>query len=400
MEKQRTILHVDMDAFFAAIEQRDNPEYRDKPLIVGADPDGGKGRGVVSTCSYEARTFGIHSAMPIRTAYKLCPHGIYVWPNGKLYSMVSKRIMEIYNEFTDKVEPISIDEAFLDVTGSIKLFGDGAEIARKIKNRIKEKENLVASIGVAPNKYLAKIASDLDKPDGLVVVHPDKILEFLHPLPISRIWGAGKVTQKALHKMGIDTIGDLAKFPKDLLGKKLGKAGNHFYNLSHGIDMREVHIGERVKSISNEHTFSRDITDGEFVRKRLSALCDKVGFRLRKQNLLGKTIHLKLRYSDFSTITRNRTISSPTNETGVIQSIIRELFDKNYIPGRTIRLIGIGVSGFENKGRAQLSLFESGNKKLKDLDALEDKIKIKFGTKAINRADSLGASTGDDFNDH
>lgn len=397
MEKQRIILHVDMDAFFAAIEQRDNPQYRNKPVIVGADPQGGKGRGVVSTCSYQARKFGIHSAMPIRTAFKLCPQGIYVWPNGRLYSMVSKNILKLLNEFTDKVEPISIDEAFLDVTGSTKLFGDGATIARKIKDRIKEKEDLIASIGVAPNKYLAKIASDLDKPDGLVVVAPDKILEFLHPLPISRIWGAGIQTQKALHKMGIDTIGDLANFPKEVLEKKLGKAGNHFYNLSHGIDDRQVHIGEKVKSVSNEHTFSKDIHDGELLRKRLAALCDKVGFRLRKNGLSAKTIHLKLRYSDFSTITRNRTISNPTSETDIIQSIITLLFDKNYISGRSIRLIGVGVSGFGKKGEAQLSLFEKENSKFQELDALEDKIKIKFGTKSIKRADSLGASTWDDF---
>lgn len=395
--KTRTILHVDMDAFFAAIEQRDHPEYRGKPLIVGADPQEGKGRGVVSTCSYEARVFGIHSAMPIRTAYKLCPQGIYVWPNGRLYGQVSRRIFEILHEFTDQVEPLSIDEAFMDVTGSIRLFGEGEKIARLIKQKIEEKENLVASIGVAPTKYLAKIASDLDKPDGLVVVEPDKIDAFLHPLPISRLWGAGVQTQKVLMKMGINTIGDLAAFPREVLSRKLGKAGLHFYNLAHGIDPREVHAAERAKSVSNEHTFNTDQDDGIVVRKRLAALCDNVGFRLRKSNLYGKTIHLKLRYSGFDTITRNRTISAPTNETTVIQKIINELFDMNYSKGRKIRLIGVGVSGFKETSVSQLSLFESGNKKFKALDALEDKIKVKFGSKSIKRADSLGANTWDGF---
>jgi len=397
--ENRTILHMDMDAFFAAVEQRDYPEYRGKPLIVGADPQGGKGRGVVSTCSYEARKFGVHSAMPIQTAYKLCPHGIYVWPNGRLYSMVSKRIFAILHEFTDQVEPLSIDEAFMDVTGSMRLFGDGEKIAQLIKERIKEREDLTASVGVAPTKYLAKIASDLEKPDGLVVVHPDKIKEFLNPLPISRLWGAGKETQKALLKMGIHTIGELAIYPKDILEKKLGKVGNHFYKLAHGIDNRKVESTEVVKSVSNEHTFFKDIKDGEKLRKRLAALCDKVAYRLRKSNLEGRTIHLKLRYSDFSTITRNRTIQNATNETDTIQKVISELFEKNYMDDRQIRLIGVGVSGFPNHNVKQLSLFDGQSKKFQQLDALEDQIKMKFGSHSIKRANSLGASSWDDFDE-
>ncbi|MCB0282442.1 MAG: DNA polymerase IV [Calditrichaeota bacterium] len=390
MNSQKTILHVDMDAFFAAVEQRDNPEYRGKPLIVGADPQGGKGRGVVSTCSYEARKFGVHSAMSIRDAYKLCPHGIYVWPNGHLYSIVSKEIFKILNEFTDLVEPLSIDEAFMDVTGSIRLFGEGAKIARLIKERIKQKEDLTASVGVASNKYLAKIASDLEKPDGLVVVEPDKINEFLHPLPISRLWGAGKQTQKALLNMGIKTIGDLAIYPEEILHKKLGKLGDHFYRLAHGIDEREVHTGDSVKSVSNEHTFSRDLKDSEDLRKRISALCEKVGYRLRKAGLKGRTIHLKLRYSDFSTITRNKTMPTTTDETSQIYNVIIQLFDQNYIDGREVRLIGVGVSGFAELNSNQLSLFDTSSKKNRDLDQVEDIIKTKFGTSAIRRANSLG----------
>lgn len=397
--ENRTILHMDMDAFFAAVEQRDHPEYRGKPVIVGADPQGGKGRGVVSTCSYEARVYGVHSAMPIQTAYKLCPHGIYVWPNGRLYGMVSKSIFRILEEFTDQVEPLSIDEAFMDVTGSIRLYGEGKQIARLIKDRIKEKENLTASVGVAPTKYLAKIASDLEKPDGLVVVQSDKISEFLHPLPISRLWGAGIQTQKALLKMGIKTIGDLSTYPQDVLHKKLGKVGDHFYRLAHGIDTRKVETTEIVKSVSNEHTFFKDITDGTDLRRRLAALCDKVGYRLRKSDLAGKTIHLKLRYSDFSTITRNRTIENATNETGTLLKVITELFEKNYIKDRKIRLIGVGVSGFSKHHVVQLSLFDSQSKKFSKLDAIEDQIKMKFGSQSIKRADSLGAPTWDGFDD-
>ena len=268
----RIILHMDMDAFFAAVEQRDHPEYRGKPVIVGADPKGGKGRGVVSTCSYEARKFGVHSAMPVSQAYKLCPQGIYVWPNGKLYQQVSKEIFSLLYEFTDAIEPLSIDEAFMDVTGSIKLFGDGPEIAAKIKKRIMDEIHLNASVGVAPNKYLAKIASDLEKPDGLVVVHPDKIDEFLAPLDISRLWGAGIKTQATLKKMGIYTIGDLFIYPREILEKKMGKLGDHFYNLAHGIDTRRVETDEVVKSISNEHTFGHDIIDIKILYKTILQL--------------------------------------------------------------------------------------------------------------------------------
>lgn len=386
---QRTILHVDMDAFFAAVEQRDHPEYRGKPLIVGADPRGGKGRGVVSTCSYEARAFGVHSALPIGQAYKLCPHGIYVPPNGKLYARVSRQIFDVFYRYTDQVEPLSIDEAFLDVSGSQRLFGDGVTIARSIKKNIREEFGLVASVGVAPNKYLAKIASDLEKPDGLVEVRQDAVEAFLAPLPVSRLWGAGRETQKRLLALGIHTIGQLADFPADFLEKKLGKMGRHFYNLAHGIDSREVHAQAGVKSVSNEHTFETDIPDGPLLRKQIGRLCDKVGSRLRKNHLAGKTVHLKLRYADFSTITRNHTLSGLTSETTVIRKTIIRLFEDNYQKRRPVRLIGVGVSGFRNAGGRQLSLFDADDSRLQALDAIEDKVREKFGAAAIKRADNL-----------
>lgn len=385
----RIILHVDMDAFFAAIEQRDHPEFRGKPVIVGADPKGGRGRGVVSTCSYEARKFGVRSAMPISKAYKLCPQGIYVYPNGKLYQQVSAEIFDILYEFTDAIEPLSIDEAFLDVTGSVKLFGDGPEIARLIKARILEKEAITASVGVAPNKYLAKIASDLRKPDGLVIVDPDKIDEFLAPLDISKLWGAGEKTQEVLKKMGIYTIGDLAKFPKKVLDQKLGKMGDHFYNLAHGIDNRIVEYGELVKSVSNEHTFAIDVIAENILHKTLFQLAEKVGYRLRKKNLKGRTVHLKLRYENFTTLTRNKTVANRTDSTQFIFSTVQKLFEENYQKGRKVRLLGVGISGFDQNRGDQLSIFDQDNKKAEKLDKIQDQLTDRFGKKIISRAESI-----------
>ncbi len=385
----RVILHVDMDAFFASVEQREHPEFRGKPVIVGADPKEGKGRGVVSTCSYEARAFGVHSALPISTAYQRCPQGIYVRPNGKLYSQISKEMFQIFYEFTDAVEPLSIDEAFLDVTGSQKLFGSGPDIARLIKKRIREKEGITASVGVAPNKYLAKIASDLEKPDGLVVVPEDRILEFLFPLDIARLWGAGKHTQDKLRKLGINTIGDLARFPLNILNEKFGKMGKHFYNLAHGIDNRPVKAGEGVKSVSNEHTFSKDTADQDKLKQTLLYLSDKTGYRLRKKSLKGKTIHLKLRYGNFKTITRNKTLMSATDSTQRIFSIVESLFEQNYQSGRPVRLLGVGISGFMDSASNQLSLFDEQSEKSEKLDQVQDLLSNRFGRKIIARAESL-----------
>ncbi len=387
----RLILHVDMDAFFASVEQREHPEFRGKPVIVGADPKGGKGRGVVSTCSYEAREFGVHSALPISQAYQRCPKGIYVPPNGALYARVSKAIFRIFYEFTDMVEPLSIDEAFLDVTGSQKLFGSGPEMALRIKNRIKEQEGITASVGVAPNKYLAKIASDLEKPDGLVVVRKERISEFLFPLDIARLWGAGKQTQDKLRKLGIQTIGDLAAFPLNVLTEKFGKTGAHFYNLAHGIDNRPVEAGHGVKSVSNEHTFDQDVSDKEILEQTILRLSEKVGYRLRKKGLKGKTIHLKLRYGNFKTITRNKTIDTPTDSTRVLFSIVKSLFQQNYQTGRSVRLLGVGISGFNEADARQLSLFTQQEKKSGKLDQVQDLLINRFGKKIIRRAASISA---------
>ncbi len=395
----RVILHVDMDAFFAAVEQRENPVIKGKPVIIGADPQGGRGRGVVSTCSYEARKFGVHSAMPISRAYKLCPHAVYLPPNGRLYSQVSRSIFKIFYDFTDAVEPLSIDEAFLDVTGSVRLLGGGETIARLIKKRIVNKENLTASVGVAPNKYLAKIASDLQKPDGLVIVERDKIAKFLHPLDISRLWGAGIKTQQKMRKMGIRTIGDLAHFPLEVLRKNFGKMGPHFYNLAHGIDDRKVQAQNRVKSVSNEHTFGKDIDDRNLIMGTLLKLAEKVGYRLRKKKLYGKTVHLKIRYEDFKTVTRIHTLPQNFNATDTIYNTIVKLFNENYIASKKVRLLGVGVSHFDDKNSVQLSIFDEDNRKKQKLDMLQDSLKDRFGKNIISRAESMKLKSKRDEDD-
>jgi len=393
---KRIILHVDMDAFFAAIEQREHPDYMGKPLIVGADPKKGKGRGVVSTCSYEARKFGVHSAMPVSQAYKLCPHGIYVPPNGALYSQVSKDIFELFYEFTDLVEPLSIDEAFLDVSGCIKLFGSAKIIGQKLKYRIFETQALIASVGIAPNKFLAKIASDLEKPDGLVIVQEEKIQEFLNPLVLSRLWGAGKKTIEKLNKEHIYTIGDLAKLPEEILQQKFGKQGRHFFYLSRGLDDRPVVPGHEVKSVSNEKTFSHDLYDMEILRETLIHLCEKVAYRMRQKKLNGKTVQLKLRYEGFETLTRNKTIKDSTANTEIIFKLIWGLFEQNYDKRRKVRLLGVGITGFKEKPVRQLSLFDENNNKTSNLDLVEDLVRKKFGKNAISRAEGMRKSKDPD----
>jgi len=393
---KRVILHVDMDAFFAAIEQREHPDYIGKPLIVGADPKNGKGRGVVSTCSYEARKFGVHSAMPISQAYKRCPQGIFVPPNGALYSQVSKDIFKVFYEFTDLVEPLSIDEAFLDVSGCIKLFGSAKTIGKKLKYRIYEAQALTASVGIAPNKFLAKIASDLEKPDGLVIVDENKIQEFLDPLPLSRLWGAGQKTIEKLNKEHIYSVGDLSKLPQKVLEQKFGKQGKNFYYLSRGLDDRPVVPAHEVKSVSNEMTFSHDLYDLEILRETLLHLSEKVGYRMRQKGLSGRTIHLKLRYEGFETITRNKTLNNTTANTEIIFNIVWKLFGQNYDTRRKVRLLGVGVSGFKESVGQQISLFDDTKKTLSQLDVVEDMVRKKFGKNAINRAEGMRKSKGPD----
>jgi DNA polymerase IV len=382
----KVILHVDMDAFFAAIEELDFPEYQGKPVVVGADPKEGKGRGVVSTCNYEARKYGIHSAMPISQAYKRCPSAIYAFPRMKRYVEFSKKIHAIFHEFTPKVEPISIDEAFLDVSGCIRLLGEPVKIATDIKKRIKDETGLTASVGVAPIKFVAKIASDLEKPDGLVVVDEGKIIEFLRPLPISRMWGVGKKTEVILKKRGIDTIGKLAQVSRETIVKNMGKVGLHFWSLANGIDDRDVEIGHKVKSVSLENTYHEDVENEKKIEESIRALSDNVSRILRKKRFKGKTITLKIRLEDFSTFTRAHSYKSFIDSSEIIASICLQLYHNFDRQRKKVRLLGVAVSNLNSDCGDQLGFFDESNKEDQKIDELIDIIQNKFGVDKIKKA--------------
>jgi DNA polymerase IV len=382
------ILHIDMDAFYASVEIRDNPRLAQLPVVVGGSADG---RGVVSTANYLARKFGIHSAMPAAQAKRLCPQAVFIRPRMAHYAAVSQQIRGIFHSFTDLVEPLSLDEAFIDVTGSQALFGDAVSIARRIKQRIRDEVGLTASAGVAPNKYLAKVASDLEKPDGLVVVDPAAIHSFLDPLPVSRVWGVGAQTQKKLEALGAHTIGQLRALPLEILKLSFGVNSEHFWRLARGLDTRAVVPDRDAHSISHETTFSVDISDAEALRAWLLDLTDDVARRLRHYQLVGRTVQLKLRYSNFETITRSRTLAEPTHVTEVIARVASELFLANSRDiQRGIRLIGVGVSQLGTKGPVQLSLFDQpATEKSKRIDKALDEIRDKFGKLALSRGSSL-----------
>lgn len=383
--EERFIVHVDMDAFYASVEQRDHPEYRGRPVVVGADPKGGQGRGVVAACSYEAREYGIHSAMPISFAYKRCPHAVYLRGDMKKYVHISHQILKILKRFTPDIEPISIDEAFLDITGSYKLFGTPEETCRKIKATICEETGLQASLGMAPNKMTAKIASDLEKPDGLVVVTSKGLQEFLHPLPVGKLWGVGKRTKEELSRLGIRTIGDLASRDLKDLSNLLGKSGVHVWKLANGIDPRDVETSIGIKSIGHEHTFEEDVIDPQMIEDTLMWLAEKVSRRMRKKGFRGRTVSLKIRLADFSTYTRAKSLQTPTN---YVNDLFQTALDKTRafkLGKQPIRLIGIQVSNLE-KEKGQLGLFgptSPGSEKKEKLHEAVDRIKDRFGERAI-----------------
>ena len=375
-----------MDAFFAAIEELDHPQYRGKPVVVGADPKDGTGRGVVSTCNYEARKYGIHSALPISLAYKKCPHAIYVFPRMKRYVEFSKKINSIFYEFTPQVEPISIDEAFLDVSGCIRLLGKPVEIARKIKKRIKSQTGLTASVGVAPSKFIAKIASDLEKPDGLVEVQQNEIINFLRPLPISKIWGIGKKTEVRLKAKGIDTIGKLAEIPKEKIIKQMGKVGLHFWNLANGIDQRDVELGHKVKSVSLENTFYEDVDNEQKIEETIIALSENVSRILRKKSYKGKTVTLKIRLEDFTTFTRAHSYKSFIDSSEIIAETCLQLYHNFNRERKKVRLLGVAVSKLDTNCDEQLGFFDEANKEEQKIDTLIDMVQNKFGVDKIKKA--------------
>ncbi len=383
----RTILHVDMDAFFAAVEEREDPSLRGKPLVIGADPRGGTGRGVVSTANYEARKYGVGSAMPIGEAWRRCPHAVFLRPRGRLYGEVSRAIFEIFQRYTELVEGLSVDEAFLDVTASRRLYGDGPTIARSIKDAIRTEQSLTASVGVASSKYVAKVASDLEKPDGLVVVAPGREVEFLAPLGIERLWGAGPKTQKALRSIGCRTIGDVAGLDPEVLGRRLGEsAGRHLHRLSLGIDPRSVNPGHERKSLGKERTFGEDVSDRRVVERRLFGLCEGVTAALRRKGLAGNTVTVKVRFDGFETVTRRHTLDAPVDTMETLWPAVRELFREADRRNRKIRLVGVTVSGFDT-APPQLGLFEAAEP---DIDhrvaAVVDRLSERYGRGTVTRA--------------
>ncbi len=382
------IIHVDMDAYYASVEERDDPDLVGKPVIVGGSADK---RGVVAAANYVARRFGVHSAMPAATARRLCPNGVFLSGRMDHYVDVSRQIHEVFHRYTPLVEPLSLDEAFLDVSGSEQLFGPAEEIAQRIRREIRDELQLVASAGVAPNKFLAKIASDLDKPDGFVVVDPQRVPEFLDPLPVGRLWGVGRQGGRKMQQLGVRTIGDLGRLPLELLQDTFGTSGEHFWQLAHGIDDRPVVPDREAKSISHETTFAQDITDRVVLRTWLSQLTDQVARRLRRHGYFAQVVHVKVRFDDFRTITRSHKLAEPTNVTDELWQVARDIFTTRLpAAGRPVRLIGMGVSRIAPLQAQQGLLFDNASRrKHAQLDEVSDKLKDRFGTSALRRGSSI-----------
>ena len=374
-------MHVDMDAFFAAVEIHDNPKLKGKPVIVGGSSE----RGVVATCSYEARKYGVHSAMSSVLAHKLCPEAIYIKPRMERYQEVSKRIMAIFDEFSPCVEQLSVDEAFLDLSGMEKLTKDKdiASFGRKIKKRIKEETGLVASVGIAPNKFVAKMASDLEKPDGLVVIKHEEVETKIANFSIKRIFGLGPKSAEILLNMGIRTIGQLRSLGQNDLKRIFGKNSYKMAELAYGIDEREVENERERKSIGKETTFEKDVFTEKERNKTLLALVEQVGFRMRKKGVVAHTITLKVKYSNFKTITRSHTVETPINlDEDIYQEIMRMANNVNW--KEPVRLLGVSASKLLVGEMPTLLLFEDDENK-KQRNAVMDSLKKRFGEDIIKR---------------
>ena len=374
----RTIIHADLDAYYASVEVLDNPSLRGLPVIVGGRPDD---RGVVSAASYEARRFGVHSAMPLRTAARLCPQGVFLPGRFERYAEVSLQVMRIFDTFTPLVEPISLDEAFLDVTGAPA--GDGRTIGQAIKDRIQTDVGLVVSVGVATNKLVAKVASDLRKPDALVVVEPGDEATFLAPLPVSRLWGVGPRVRQALADYGVTTIGQLAGVPEATLRRRFGRHGIELGHRARGTDPSPVVPGHAPKSIGHEHTFNTDVTERTGLEGTLLWLSESVAGRLRRHQMAAGGVQLKLRYEGFETLTRQATLPHPTTDAQVLRQVTHRLLDRTLQPGRAVRLIGITAISLVDA--QQLTLFGDGQR-VQRLAEATDAVREKFGDRAITRA--------------
>lgn len=349
---RRKIIHIDMDAFYAAVEQRDFPQYRGKPIVVGGSPDG---RGVVATASYEAREYGIHSAMSARRAIQLCPQATFVRPRFDAYKSVSVSIREIFKRYTDLIEPLSLDEAYLDVTEDKLQIGSALEIAQLIKDAIKNELNLTASAGVSSNKFIAKIASDMNKPDGLTFIGPSKIEAFMEKLPVEKFFGVGKVTADKMKKMGLHNGADLKKLSEQELIRKFGKTGKFYFKIVRGIDERPVQPHRLSKSLSVEDTFEQDLSTTEEMVTELEQLAEKVVERLEKNQLKGKTLTLKIKFDDFSQITRNQSFPAAFSDYATIIKGAAELLLKAELEGRAVRLLGISLSNFRDTAASSKS---------------------------------------------
>jgi DNA polymerase IV len=389
----RMVFHIDMDAFFAAVEQFENPNLVGKPVIIGGVDSP---RGVVSTASYEARIFGIHSAMPVREARRRCPHGVFINGRHEVYGAYSRRIMDILGEFSPIIEQVSIDEAFLDMTGTEGLFGSPEKSAQRLKQVIRNRIGLVASVGVAPNKFLAKLASDVKKPDGLFLVRPDEVQSFLDPLPVERIWGVGKKTVPDMHQHGLYTIAQVRqKTLADLEALFGARFGGHLHALSRGEDNRDLETDWREKSISHESTFDEDTSDTHTLETLILDLSDRVARRARRDEMAGRTISFVWRDPDFSRHSRSRTISEPTlsSETlySIALSLFRDLLPTGKISNRKFRLIGVRLSHFGIVNE-QLSLFAPQEPKRPGLDKAMDAVRDRFGHRAISRARLMNTS--------
>jgi DNA polymerase-4 len=384
------ILHVDMDAFYASVEERDHPELQGQPVIVGGTAEK---RGVVAAANYVVRSFGVHSAMPTSTALKLCPHAVLMPVRMSHYAEVSRSLHEIFFRYTPLVEPLALDEAFLDVSGSERLFGSPEDMAREIKQAIHDELGLVASVGVATNKFLAKLASDLEKPDGLVVIARENIQQVLDPLPVGRIWGVGKATGKTFERLGIRTIGELRERSRGDVENRFGKMGVQIWSLAHGIDTRAVIPDREAKSISNETTFAADIDDMEILESWLMELTEQVARRLRRSGMRARTVQIKVRYDDFETFTRSNSFSESTTSTQEIWRCAVTMLQER-LPARPlcIRLLGLGVSNLQEQGSIQGELFDDPGQESR-LDEVTDEIQDRFGRDAVNRAASTIRTT-------
>lgn len=383
----RTILHADMDAFYATVEQRDRPELRGLPVIVA----GASNRGVVLTASYEARVYGVHSAMPAVHARRLCPDGAFVPPRMEHYAEVARQIRAVFLEFTPLVEPLSLDEAFLDVTESLRLFGTGLEIARQVKRRVADETQLTVSVGVGPNKMIAKIASTMSKPDGLLEVPPDQVSEFLRPLPVNQLWGVGPTTHATLRQMGITTIGELADADLEVLQRRLGSSGAALWVMAHGTDDDPVDPNRQRKSYGEEQTFERDLRDGDVLRRAIIAQAEAVARRLRADGCKGRTVTLKFKLAErigpgkYPVVTRRLTLPDAVEDAQSIIDAALTLWDA-VKRGKLVRLIGVSVSGIERAEPGQLNLFgRAESERRVALEHALDRLTARFGEDAVTR---------------